>query len=104
MGPRYQDKKRTILAQLLSRQSTDAEKLFWYRVRNRRFMNLKFRRQVPFGPYILDFYCAERSIAVEIDGRQHHTQSSREYDAVRDRFIFSNGVRVLRYTNDDISM
>ena len=94
--------ERINLARLLRRYSTDAEEAFWYRVRAHRFENLKFRRQVPFGPFILDFYCPKVSIAVEIDGDRHFSRYGQEYDAMRSAFIASKGIRVIRYSNDEV--
>ena len=56
----------------LRREQTDAEKLLWYCLRNRQLFGLKFRRQYPVGPYILDFYCHEYKLCVELDGGQHY--------------------------------
>ena len=67
----------------LRRNQTDAEKAFWSRVRNKLFLGLKFFRQYSMGPYILDFYCPEKKLAVEVDGGQHNLTDGREYDAER---------------------
>jgi type I restriction enzyme M protein len=54
-------------------RATEAEKRVWGLLKGRQFLGLKFRRQHPAGPYILDFYCASRRVAVELDGGQHFT-------------------------------
>jgi very-short-patch-repair endonuclease len=50
---------------------TDAERKLWFALRDRRFANFKFRRQVPIGPYVADFVCFERRVVIEVDGGQH---------------------------------
>ena len=86
----------------LRRNSTDAERLLWRRLRNRQLRGAKFRRQRLFGPYILDFYSIEHGLAVEADGGQHHTPDGLARDAARDRYLRRKGVRVLRFSDSDI--
>jgi very-short-patch-repair endonuclease len=83
----------------MRREATDAEKKLWLLLRDRRFGNAKFRRQAPVGPYIADFVCLKRKVIVEADGGQH-AESPR--DAVRDRWLMSEGYSVVRYSNIDI--
>ncbi|MCX8255835.1 hypothetical protein RHAL1_02635 [Beijerinckiaceae bacterium RH AL1] len=78
---------------------TEAERKLWLVLRDRRFSGFKFRRQVPLGPYILDFVCFERRLVVEADGSQHDES---ERDEVRDRWLKSQGFRVRRFWNADI--
>ena len=85
----------------LRNQQTEAERIFWNIVRGRKFSNLKFRRQFSIGSYILDFYCPEIGLAVEIDGGQHATNI--EYDRARTKFINRLGIRVVRFWNNDIT-
>jgi very-short-patch-repair endonuclease len=70
--------KLTPVARMLRGNQTDAEKLLWSRLRNRRFMNLKFRRQVTIGNYVADFACLESGIIIELDGGQHADQVQRD--------------------------
>jgi very-short-patch-repair endonuclease len=58
-------------ARALRREMTDAERALWHLLRDRRLGDIKFRRQVPFGPFILDFVCFERKLVLEVDGGQH---------------------------------
>ncbi len=83
----------------LRRNSTDAEKCLWSFVRNRQISNLKFIRQYSIGGYILDFYCPKKRLAIEADGSQH---IGSEYDIIRTEFLNGNGIRVLRFWNNDI--
>lgn len=86
------------LARRLRQGMTDAERLFWYRLRNRALDGWKFRRQHPVGPYVLDFACVEAMLAIELDGGQH-IDSKR--DMGRDAYLRGRGWRVLRFWNDD---
>lgn len=81
---------------------TGPEWALWSALRQREQMGVKFRRQHPFGPYILDFFCQEKLLAVELDGRSHANTPAREHDAARDAYLRSFGVEVLRVTNDAV--
>ena len=87
-------------ARRLRRQSTDAERALWSKLRNRRMMNCKFRRQFPTGSYIVDFVCLERNLIIEIDGGHHAGQQ--DYDAVRTEWLRTQGFNVLRYWDNDV--
>ena len=89
-----------IHAKQLRQQQTDAEKLLWSKVRNRQLESLKFRRQVPIGSYIVDFYCHEYGLVVELDGSQHIQQA--EYDQIRTNFLHAQGLMVLRFWNHQV--
>jgi very-short-patch-repair endonuclease len=78
---------------------TDVESAMWRLLRDRRLAAHKFRRQVPFQNYILDFVCFEQRAVVELDGSQH-AESKR--DKVRDEVLANEGFRVLRYWNNDV--
>ncbi len=90
------DEERLEFARELRRSSTDAENLVWRRLRGRQLAGLKFRRQHPAGPYVLDFFCSEKQLAVEIDGGQHYQDSHR--DEVRDQWLAGQGILVLRFS------
>ena len=81
-------------------EPTKAEHVLWQLLRNRRLGGLKFRRQHQFGPYILDFFCAEQRLAVELDGCQHFF--SEAADQSRTEFLNNNGVRVVRFSNAEV--
>jgi very-short-patch-repair endonuclease len=83
----------------LRRRQTDAERKLWARLRDRRLLGVKFARQVPIGPYVVDFCCRERKLVVELDGGQHAMQ--KEYDAERTLFLEALGYRVLRFWGND---
>jgi very-short-patch-repair endonuclease len=86
----------------LRARSTDAEAFLWYRLRDRRFEGFKFRRQHPVGPYILDFFCARRRLAIELDGGQHYEPAAQAYDERRTAFLEHQGISVLRFTNEQL--
>jgi very-short-patch-repair endonuclease len=88
------------LAQNLRKRSTDAEKLIWKHLRNRSLEGVKFRRQQPFGPYIVDFLSVEKKLVVELDGGQHADANCG--DAERDAYIKGEGYEVLRFWNNDV--
>ena len=90
------------LAKKLRRQTTDAENFMWRLLRGKQFSNVKFRRQHPFPPYILDFYCHELKLAVELDGGQHNEEHERERDARKDAYLAGKGILVLRFWNNDV--
>jgi len=85
------------------RQSADEfEQLMWQLLRNRQRCNQKFRRQHPLGIYTADFYCAEEKLVVEVDGDSHLSDEAKRYDAARDRWMKSQGIRVLRFTCTEV--
>jgi len=84
-------------ARHLRRESTDAERLLWFHLRDRR-LGVKFRRQQPIGPFIVDFLSVEAAVIIELDGSQHHE----DVDAGRTRFLERRGYRVLRFWNHDV--
>jgi very-short-patch-repair endonuclease len=78
---------------------TDAERAMWRLLRDRRLSTFKFRRQVPFKNYILDFVCFEQSLVIEIDGSQH---AESQGDAAREAALAAEGFWTLRYWNNDV--
>ena len=91
------------LARRLHGRSTGAEETLWDCMRNCRVAGAKFRRQHPLGRYITDFYCHEARQAIELEGQIHETNDQREYDRVREDFIRAQGIKLLRFTNDEIT-
>ena len=89
-------------ARELRKTPTDTERILWYELKNRRFQNNKFRRQHPFHHYILDFYCHEFGLVIELDGGQHNTPEAIKYDQTRTEFLYQQGLAVLRFWNDDV--
>lgn len=85
---------------LLRQQSTAAEAMLWCRFRNRRFMQLKIRRQHSIGKYIVDFYCEELKLIIEVDGKVHDNLVQANYDYDRDQCLRSQGYSIYRVDND----
>ena len=87
-------------ARNLRRNSTHAERALWLLFRDRRLCGYKFRRQVPIGPYIVDFVCYQSKLIIEVDGGQHQEQG--QYDNTRTAWLESEGFTVLRFWNNDV--
>jgi len=88
------------LQRVLRSNMSDAEKVLWHLLRGRQISGLKFRRQHPFGDYILDFVCLENRMVIEVDGGQHGQQAV--YDENRTQKLQAAGFRVLRFWNNEI--
>ncbi len=97
--PLLEEKLKTYARELRA-LATDAEQRIWYLLRNRNFFGFKFRRQHPVAGYILDFYCADAGLAIELDGGQHSEQTA--YDAQREATLQQHGIRTLRFWNNDV--
>ncbi len=105
-APRHEETHQPVsprlrgIARKLRRNSTEAEKLLWELLRNRRFAAFKFRRQVPVGPFVADFACFDAMLIIELDGSQHF-ESQR--DAARDSELGRRGFHILRIWNNDLA-
>ncbi len=84
----------------LRNNATPAEVALWKALQGKQLDGFKFRRQHSIGNYILDFFCPSANLAIKLDGGQHFTKEGKEYDAVRDEFLWSVGITVLRYANN----
>ncbi len=89
-------------AKQLRREQTEAERKLWSRLRNRQLDGWKFKRQVPKGRYILDFYCAEAALIVELDGGQHAEENAVRHDAKRTKYLQESGYRIVRFWNHEV--
>ena len=89
----------TRIARILRKKETWAEKLVWRWLRDRHFSSYKFRRQHPYGPHILDFFCLEAKLDIELDGFQHGTPEHLDTDTERDAYLEQRGIKVLRFWN-----
>ncbi|PNG43311.1 endonuclease domain-containing protein [Pseudomonas sp. Irchel s3f10] len=97
---------RPTLAQFarhLRVNQTDCEQLLWQKLRSRQIANLKFRRQFPCPPYVLDFYCAELKLAIELDGGQHFETAGLIHDQRRTRYLNQKGIEVVRFSNLEVA-
>ena len=96
----YNDPKFKQRRKELRHKETREEKLLWEKLR-RKNLECKFSRQYSVGPYILDFYCPEKRIAIELDGFQH--LENRDYDKEREDYLLLNDIKVLRFWNREIN-
>lgn len=96
-----QARPRTLkFAKHLRRNLSLPEGLLWELLKGRRTTGLKFRRQHPIGSYVLDFFCAERRLAVEVDGQHHTYEAQMEHDRARDAWLLERGIRMFRIPAD----
>jgi very-short-patch-repair endonuclease len=95
-----QTPQATERARQLRHNATHPEKILWNALKNRQLANLKFRRQQPLGKFVLDIYCEAQKLGLELDGNSHRDQA--QYDRERQTWIEEQGVRVLRFGNDDV--
>jgi very-short-patch-repair endonuclease len=96
--------KREIFenAKELRKKETEAEKAFWKAVRSSRLDGLKIRRQHPVKQFILDFYCHEYLLGIEIDGSVHENEEAKDYDLNRTAEIENLGITILRFKNEEV--
>jgi very-short-patch-repair endonuclease len=85
-------------ARRLRSNQTDAERILWLRLRDRRLNGLKFRRQVPIDRYVVDFFCADAHLVIEVDGGQHATAD----ETTRTKVLEAMGYLVVRFWNNDV--
>jgi methylmalonyl-CoA mutase cobalamin-binding domain/chain len=101
-NPRLPEELKNRIREM-RRNATDAEALLWHILRNRAFHNAKFRRQHPVGGYILDFYCHEAKLAIELDGSQHNEDEQVKYDEERAKILREqHGIEVIRFWNSEL--
>jgi very-short-patch-repair endonuclease len=83
---------------------TNAEKRLWEKINRRQLKGCQFYRQKPIGDYIVDFFCLKAKLAIEVDGGQHLSQDARSNDRLRDEYLQSLGISVLRFKNSEVLM
>ena len=96
------DGETAEFAKLLRKRMTLCEKVLWERLRRKNILGVRFRRQHPIGFYIADFYCHELSLVIEVDGEIHKRKEQKEHDENRSSEIDRLGIRVIRFTNNEI--
>lgn len=90
----------TARAKRMRREPTYPEYRLWMKLRSGQIGGLRFRRQHPIGPYIVDFFCARAKLAIELDGVSHDDRAA--YDDQRTGFLDASGVRVIRFADDEV--
>lgn len=90
------------IAKELRQNMTPSEKKLWKVLRNRKFLNLKFRRQHPISEYIVDFYCPEKKQIIELDGGIHNIPEEKENDEIRENELEKFGLKMVRFKNNEV--
>ena len=91
------------LARKLRKEQTHAEELLWQLLRNRQFCGLKFNASIRwFLIYVLDFYCGEERLGIELDGGQHNEPDKKRTDSERTTFLEGKGIRIIRFWNNEV--
>ena len=100
---RHNLRQRKEMRQTLRTHGTSAEAMMWKMLKGRQMDGAKFRRQFSIGPYILDFYCPEYQICVELDGDGHYSADGYEHDQKRSKYLYDvHGITTFRYENKDV--
>jgi len=94
---KYRTASKTKRARRLRNEATGAERLFWTKLNRKQIDGHKFRRQHPVGLYVLDFYCVELKLCIELDGDQHGFDENRKKDERRTQYLEGQGMTVIRY-------
>ena len=95
------DLTRTETRRALRNNATFAERILWYSLKGSKLDGRKFTRQKGIGPYVVDFYCAEEKLVIELDGSVHDEPDVREYDKAREAFLQNIGLKILRFKNEE---
>ena len=90
------------LSRQLRESLTEAERHLWAKIRMKQLKGYQFYRQKPIGDYVVDFFCPKAKLAIEVDGSHHLVGEKIEYDRIRDEYLSSLGLRVLRFTNTEV--
>ena len=86
----------------MRKRPTRAEMMLWQHLRGKRMRGFRFRRQQPIDRFIVDFYCRQARLVVEVDGSSHQMEEAAEYDEQRTRFLNDLGLSVLRFSNEQV--
>jgi very-short-patch-repair endonuclease len=95
-------KKHQHLARALRNNPTEVERKLWQRLKGKQLNNYQFYRQRMLGKYIVDFYCPELKLIIELDGGQHYEENHQQKDEKRDAYFKTHGIRVERFTNLEV--
>jgi very-short-patch-repair endonuclease len=86
----------------LRKEMTEAERVLWSRIRGRQLRGLQVYRQKPIGRFVVDFYCPKAKLVIELDGGQHYTEELRAKDETRDRYMMTQGLKTLRFSDKEV--
>ena len=98
-------RKKSIInfSRLLRKEQTKAEKMLWEKLRNIKLEGFKIRRQHPIKKsFVVDFYCAEKKLIIEVDGKVHEEDNVKEKDKKREEFLYNWKYKILRITNEEV--
>ena len=98
----YYDKRLKKFARHLRNDSTLGEVLLWQQLKRRKLMGYRFLRQKPIGWYIADFYCYKLKLVIEVDGYSHLLANNQKRDKIKDRYLQSIGLTVVRIQDNDV--
>ena len=95
----FNNPKKKRVRKELRNEGTAAEAVLWTYLQNRQLLGKKFRRQYSIGPYVVDFYCPECSLIVELHGKRHFSMLREDYESERTRYLQQQGLLILRFEN-----
>lgn len=101
MTKHFNKKEETEKRRLLRKKQTFTEKILWTHLRNRQALDYKFRRQYSIDHFIIDFYCPELKLAIELDGDVHGVPEQKEYDKARQKYLEAFGIKFIRIKNEE---
>jgi len=102
MTQHFNRRSENLKRKHLRHNTSKAENELWIHLKSKQLLGIKFRRQYSVDSYILDFYSPKLKLAIEVDGASHFTQSGIEYDKTRTNHLESFGIKILRFTNDEV--
>jgi very-short-patch-repair endonuclease len=98
----YNTRSNKNFRKQLRNSLTAAEAVLWQTLKGRQLLGKKFRRQVSIGRYIVDFYCPEAGLVIELDGERHFSITIDEYEAQRTKYLEEDGLRIIRFENKEL--
>jgi very-short-patch-repair endonuclease len=101
MTKHYNKKTETEKRRLLRKQQTFTEKILWTHLQKRQALGYKFRRQYSVDHFVIDFYCPELKLALELDGDVHEVPEQKDYDKARQKYLEKFGIKFIRITNEE---
>ena len=99
---KFNIKELKEIRKALRLNGTSAEAVMWTQIKGRKINGRRWRRQFSVGPFIIDFYCPELRLGIELDGAQHYAPGGNEADEARSRYLHEQDIRILRFENKDI--
>jgi very-short-patch-repair endonuclease len=101
MTKHFNKRKELEKRRKLRKEETYVEKIVWLHLRDRQILGYKFRRQYSVDNFVIDFYCPELKLAIELDGDVHEIPEQKDYDKVRQKYLETFGIKFIRIKNED---